>query len=82
MPSASRRPAWPWAATADARLRCWSSALALTLLCSVAGWAHETPIALLELRELRPGTYLVNWTYSSSVNLQPPTAVYPEHCQF
>ncbi len=59
--------------------------LILTLLQLALGSqarAHETPIALLELRETQPGTYLVHWTYSSSVNMQPPTAVYPAHCEF
>ena len=42
--------------------------------------AHETPIALLELRETGPGVFVAHWTYSSSRNLQPPTAIYPAHC--
>ncbi len=45
-----------------------------------AALAHETPIALLEIRENQPGSYLAVWTYSSSVNQQAPTPVYPEHC--
>lgn len=45
-------------------------------------WAHETPIALLEIRETQPGTYLTYWTYSSSTNKQAPTAVFPEHCVY
>ena len=43
--------------------------------------AHETPIALLHLKEQQPGTYAVRWTYSSSLNIPPPVAVFPEHCQ-
>ena len=44
--------------------------------------AHETPIALLEIRETQPGIYLAHWTYSSSTNKQAPTAVFPDHCVF
>ena len=43
--------------------------------------AHETPIALLEIRETASGDYLADWTYSSSTNMQAPTAVYPPHCE-
>lgn len=49
-------------------------------LLSTSASAHETPIALLELRETQPGTFAVDWTYSSSTNMQAPTAVYPDHC--
>ncbi|MEE2733286.1 MAG: HupE/UreJ family protein [Pseudomonadota bacterium] len=44
--------------------------------------AHETPIALLTLSERQAGLYNVEWTYSSSTNLLPPTAVFPQHCQY
>jgi hypothetical protein len=53
------------------------------LLCTLwpgLALAHETPIALLELRETGPGVFVAHWTYSSSRNLQAPTAVYPAHC--
>ncbi len=54
------------------------AALLLPNLC----WSHETPIALLEVRETPNGSYLAHWTYSSSTNMQPPTAVFPAHCTF
>lgn len=46
------------------------------------GWSHETPIALFEIREIQAGIFLTQWTYSSSTNKQPPTAVLPEHCDY
>lgn len=66
------------------RYRFWAFAALILFLCLVAqqAWSHETPIALLEIRELQsaPGSYNSKWTFSSSSKLQPPTAVYPEHC--
>jgi len=44
--------------------------------------AHETPIALLKLTELKVGHFLADWTYSSSTNPVPPTPLFPEHCQY
>ncbi len=44
--------------------------------------AHETPIALLEIRETQAGAYYAEWTFSSSSNLQAPTAVFPAHCAY
>jgi hypothetical protein len=56
--------------------------LLLALLAPQLSWSHETPIALLEIRETSTGTYVAYWTYSSSRNMQPPTAVFPSHCVF
>lgn len=60
------------------------AALALLGLCSVLGIeyaaAHETPIALLELRELPSGVYEEHWTFQTSRDLATPTAFYPAHC--
>lgn len=55
--------------------------LVVVLTGSTAAFAHDTPIALLQLREIQPGTFIERWTYSSATNLETPTAVYPEHCQ-
>jgi hypothetical protein len=44
--------------------------------------AHETPIAVLQLKEDKSGKFFVNWIFSSTKGLSPPTAVYPEHCKF
>jgi hypothetical protein len=48
---------------------------------STAALAHDTPIALLQLREIQPGTFIERWTYSSATNLETPTALYPDHCR-
>ena len=45
-----------------------------------AASAHETPIALLQLREVSTGTFVERWTYSSSVTPDVPTPVFPAHC--
>jgi hydrogenase/urease accessory protein HupE len=66
------RHAWPAAAVA----------LLLWLMGQSLCWAHETPIALLEIRETQPGTFLTYWTYSSSTKVQAPTPVFPEHCVY
>lgn len=58
----------------------WLAGLWLAL-CAGLATAHETPIALLELRELDPGRFYENWTYSSSLAKQNPTALYPKHCR-
>lgn len=52
------------------------------LLYSGTSAAHETPIALLQLREIQPGTYFERWTYSTSRTTAVPEAVYPEHCTY
>lgn len=61
-----------------------ATALAALVLLTTQSlcWAHETPIALLEIRETQPGAYLTYWTYSSSTNKQEPTAVFPDHCAY
>lgn len=68
------------------RRRCcaWLGLLAIgaCLLAGTAARAHETPIALLTLSERQPGTFSIDWTYSSSANQYPPTPVFPEHCQY
>ena len=56
------------------------AALAYTAWWSPPAAAHDTPIALLTLKETQPGTFVERWTYSSSLNLAAPTPVYPEHC--
>ena len=52
----------------------------LLILVNSAATAHDTPIALLQLKEIQPGTFIERWTYSSAQNVEPPTPVYPEHC--
>lgn len=42
--------------------------------------AHETPIAVLELKETQPGQFLMRWIFTSSKGLEPPTASFPDHC--
>lgn len=44
--------------------------------------AHSTPIALLDINERQQGIYNIDWTYSSPKDDKPPTAVYPEHCEY
>jgi HupE / UreJ protein len=70
-PNAVRRP----------RLLAWLCALCLWLATSPAARAHETPIALLSLREVQPGTFVERWTYSSVTNSAIPTPIYPPHCK-
>jgi hypothetical protein len=50
------------------------------LLISPLAAAHDTPIALLTLREVQPGTFVERWTYSSPTGSGVPTPIYPEHC--
>lgn len=55
--------------------------LALVMLAlSLPAFAHETPIALLELIETPGHDYYVQWTYSSSRNMAEPTVSFPDHC--
>jgi hypothetical protein len=57
--------------------------LTLCWICVPAAvLAHETPIALLEIRETTSGVYLAEWTFSSSTNQQAPSAVFPDHCTY
>lgn len=60
------------------------SLLLLTLLVLTAPWApvlaHETPIALLTLKEVRPAEYRTTWAFQSARGLATPRAVFPEHC--
>lgn len=64
-------------------MRSGSAVASLTWL--ILAWcsptlAHDTPIALLTLKETQSGTYIERWTYSSSTNIEAPTPVYPDHC--
>ena len=52
----------------------------LALLPNVAALAHDTPIALLELRETQTGMFIESWTFSSALNVEAPIAIYPSHC--
>ena len=54
----------------------------IILLFAARVVAHETPIALLSIKELRTGVFDVAWTYSSSVTPLPPTPVFPSHCTY
>jgi len=60
------------------------SSLVVLVICifSVKLFAHETPIALLTLNEQQAGEFQVEWTYASSKNDVPPTAVFPAHCNY
>lgn len=65
--------------------RLWLRLLAVSMLFLLqipCARAHETPIALLKLKEVRPGSYVENWTYSSSRNLSVPRPQFPEHCRY
>lgn len=53
---------------------------ALASMAAGCAFAHETPIAVLELKEGKPGQYLMHWIYSSSKGLGAPTATFPEQC--
>jgi HupE/UreJ protein len=44
--------------------------------------AHDTPIAVLQLREDKAGRLTANWIFESSKGLKPPAAVFPEHCKY
>lgn len=59
----------------------WLAALCVVLFVAPLARAHDTPIALLELRETQPGTYIESWTYSSALNLEAPVPVYPANCE-
>lgn len=52
----------------------------LALLPAAGAFAHDTPIALLELRETQTGMFIESWTFSSALNVEAPVAVYPTHC--
>ena len=52
----------------------------LIALCNGAALAHETPVAVLDLREIGAGQFTVEWTYSSSRNMELPEAAFPEQC--
>ncbi len=53
---------------------------ALTVFAAGHALAHETPIAVLELKERKPGQFLMQWIYESSKGLSAPTATFPGHC--
>ncbi|TGD70942.1 HupE/UreJ family protein [Mangrovimicrobium sediminis] len=50
------------------------------LLGSGAAHSHETPVALLTIKEGIAGTYWLEWTYYSSRNDVPPQVRWPGHC--
>lgn len=58
--------------------------LALAAACALApgrASAHETAIAVLELNETQPGTFIMRWIFSSSKGLEPPTVSFPDQCK-
>ena len=57
--------------------------LVVVLLGMITGpaLAHDTPIALLTLKETVPGTYVERWTFSSATIDKNPTPAYPPHCR-
>jgi len=57
-------------------------AMAGLWFCLATAQAHETPIAVLQLKEDKSGKFFVNWIFSSSKGLNPPTAVFPKHCTY
>jgi hydrogenase/urease accessory protein HupE len=44
--------------------------------------AHETPIAVWELKEAANGKFLVNLIFSSEIGRSAPVADFPKHCRF
>jgi hypothetical protein len=54
-------------------LGCW--------LISHAALAHDTPIAVLEMKQRESGIFVVDWNFQSSRGLAPPQLEFPEHCQ-
>lgn len=68
---------------AVARRLLW--ALMVCLIGSTAGFggralAHETPIAVLDLKERQAGQFTTRWVFNTAGNLGPPKAIFPEHC--
>ncbi|HSN72613.1 MAG TPA: HupE/UreJ family protein [Steroidobacteraceae bacterium] len=60
--------------------RLWTLCLLLAAACSAQ--AHETAIAVLDVKQINAGEYQASWTYQSSVGRDPPLARFPEHCTF
>ncbi|TVZ37564.1 HupE/UreJ protein [Alteromonadaceae bacterium 2753L.S.0a.02] len=50
-------------------------------LWCVRALAHETPIALLEIHQRTATVFQLDWTFSSSRYMSPPTPRFPPHCQ-
>ena len=44
--------------------------------------AHDTPIAVLQLKEQGAGRYLTKWVFQSSRGLSAPTVAFPQHCTY
>jgi hydrogenase/urease accessory protein HupE len=44
--------------------------------------AHDTPIAVLQLKESANGRFLTKWIFESSRGLSAPNAIFPPHCTF
>ncbi len=63
-------------------MRAWLAFVLLGWMFCQNAFAHDTPIALLTLSERQAGLFNVEWTYSSPVNLMPPTPVFPKHCLY
>lgn len=45
-----------------------------------AALAHETPIAVLRIKQERDGRFYTQWIFQSDKGLPAPTALYPRHC--
>lgn len=60
--------------------QCMLLCFLVLVTCSPFINAHETPIAVLSLHERSSGEFNIEWTYASSKNDVPPTAIYPSHC--
>ncbi|WP_088344881.1 MULTISPECIES: HupE/UreJ family protein [Rhodomicrobium] len=59
-------------------------ALLWMALLAIAGaaYAHETPIAVLRIKQETAGRYYAQWIFQSDKGLPAPTAVFPPHCTY
>ena len=56
--------------------------LLILQLLAQSAYAHNTPIALLTLSERQVGVFDIEWTYSSTSNVNPPKPTFPAQCTF
>ncbi|ADP71047.1 hypothetical protein Rvan_1805 [Rhodomicrobium vannielii ATCC 17100] len=53
----------------------------MLLAVQTAAYAHDTPIAVLQIKEDTPGRYTTKWVFESSKGISPPSVVFPPHCK-
>ncbi|MBK8175659.1 MAG: HupE/UreJ family protein [Rhodospirillales bacterium] len=58
----------------------WLVGIAFPLIATPPAFGHELSMAVLSLKEFRPGVFIGRWTLTSGLDEQGLSPVFPSHC--